>query len=61
MVLSASISSQSIRLEFTECADRNLFQIRWGPTRRRALAGVLAIKPDVKIVDEATMFVASRG
>jgi cobalt/nickel transport system ATP-binding protein len=45
----------------TGCGDRVPFQLSGGEKRRAALAGVLAMRPSVLLLDEPSMFLDPRG
>src|SRR4029453_17713559 len=66
--LGASPQEASARVEeslkavgLSGCGDRVPFQLSGGEKRRAALAGVLAMRPAVLLLDEPSMFLDPRG
>jgi energy-coupling factor transport system ATP-binding protein len=52
---------EMVGLDFEEFKDRYTFSLSGGEMRKTALAGVLALRPDVLILDESTTGVDPRG
>jgi energy-coupling factor transport system ATP-binding protein len=52
---------QLVGLPFDEIKDRSPFELSGGQRRRVAIAGVLAMKPDILILDEPTAGLDPRG
>jgi energy-coupling factor transport system ATP-binding protein len=52
---------EMVGLDFEEFKDRYTFSLSGGEMRKTALAGVLALKPEVLILDESTTGVDPRG
>ncbi len=54
-------SMELVKLEFEELKDRSPFELSGGQRRRVAIAGVLAMKPDILILDEPTAGLDPKG
>ncbi|MBS4537324.1 energy-coupling factor transporter ATPase [Clostridium sp. D2Q-11] len=54
-------SMELVGLNFTEVKDRSPFELSGGQRRRVAIAGVLAMKPDILILDEPTAGLDPKG
>ncbi|NBG88983.1 energy-coupling factor transporter ATPase [Isachenkonia alkalipeptolytica] len=54
-------SMELVKLDFEELKDRSPFELSGGQRRRVAIAGVLAMKPDILILDEPTAGLDPRG
>jgi energy-coupling factor transport system ATP-binding protein len=52
---------EMVGLDFEEFKDRYTFSLSGGEMRKTALAGVLALKPEVLVLDESTTGVDPRG
>ncbi|MFP3895699.1 MAG: ATP-binding cassette domain-containing protein [Anaerolineales bacterium] len=52
---------ESVGLDFQDFVDRRTFSLSGGEMRRVALAGVLAMEPDLLVLDEATTGLDPRG
>ena len=58
---SARVEESLKAVGLTGCGDRVPFQLSGGEKRRAALAGVLAMRPSVLLLDEPSMFLDPRG
>jgi cobalt/nickel transport system ATP-binding protein len=58
---SARVEESLKAVGLSECGDRVPFQLSGGEKRRAALAGVLAMRPAVLLLDEPSMFLDPRG
>ncbi|QUH25469.1 energy-coupling factor transporter ATPase [Serpentinicella alkaliphila] len=54
-------SMQQVNLDFEELKDRSPFELSGGQKRRVAIAGILAMKPEILILDEPTAGLDPKG
>ena len=57
----ARVAEALTRVGLADCEERVPFHLSGGEQRRAALAGVLAMRPGILLLDEPTMFLDPRG